>query len=980
MRRCARRWTVRIASRCLRLLLTMRRAAAAVAIACAWLALGAGRASAEDVSAPVILQYFESTYRTIEKRAPDIFKAGYGAIYTPPPGRADQGNFSVGYDPYDRFDLGKSGNPTLYGTQAGPKTLVSEIHKFGDDYVDFVINHNGYSNLGTPGFVQAGGYPGVFLADPLAASRPGVYPDGDFNSAFAWGDIRGRLAGLIDIDHGTNITAVRNPVPGFNNNIPAGTVPAYGRLANVPDETNRRFYPDRQLQPILVYDPHTGEQNIAVYPFNLANPMAGDPVEENVTGYLMRNAQWLVQAIGVDGFRIDAAKHVEGFSLNYFDRAVYRASFRTLLNGQQKQVFSWCETYDGNPDYLQTFVQKTIDPNDPGRIGGNRDTLDFPLYFALRDNLTSNGYQNNWYNVHSASLDLHDDGLHNGSQGMMFAQSHDDAGPALGNVANAYVLMHPGNAVVYFNAREFGTNRDFPKDGRGDALGGMWGNAIPGLVDIRNRWGRGNYVERWIEKELFAFERSGSCLVLLSNRSDSGFDSRTLLTNFAPGTRLIELTGNATNAWTDPYNDIPDMLVVNADHTVNVRFPRNASGDTGHNDGHFTGNGYLIYGLAAPQGALALTNVAQTLAGTVPSNSGSPDAVAYANAASRLSDVRVIKAETFQAVLHTGAVSLLGTFREREADGDNALLMLDGGVDLNGNGRVDYVEPGTPSYGFEEFGGTKSPGWFNADGNGTYIQTIDATKLSEGMHYLTARALRHREDGGPAVFTDFKEAVYVDRLRPVSGIVSFNPCQAGINENRDLVIRSLDLTADNVHVLLDLPAALTDAQVLAMVGAGSQSESIDRDLFKNYFSGLSHGNHVATVVTFEMTGTWNVQRFPGLWTDTIFGAGVGDLDFDGRIEAGDIALLGDVWRSGNTQFNPAADVSGDGLVTADDVTLLGGRLTEVGADAATMQAYQDLVASLPEPATLAMVAGGLLGLMGGGCARRRRQRGPTQFH
>jgi hypothetical protein len=964
----------------LRLLLTMRRAAAAVAIACAWLALGAGRASAEDVSAPVILQYFESTYRTIEKRAPDIFKAGYGAIYTPPPGRADQGNFSVGYDPYDRFDLGKSGNPTLYGTQAGLKTLVSEIHKFGDHYVDFVINHNGYSNLGTPGFLQAGGYPGVFLADPLAASRPGVYPDGDFNSAFAWGDIRGRLAGLIDIDHGTNITAVRNPVPGFNNNIPAGTVPAYGRLANVPDETNRRFYPDRQLQPILVYDPHTGEQNIAVYPFNLANPMAGDPVEENVTGYLMRNAQWLVQAIGVDGFRIDAAKHVEGFSLNYFDRAVYRASFRTLLNGQQKQVFSWCETYDGNPDYLQTFVQKTIDPNDPGRIGGNRDTLDFPLYFALRDNLTSNGYQNNWYNVHSASLDLHDDGLHNGSQGMMFAQSHDDAGPALGNVANAYVLMHPGNAVVYFTAREFGTNRDFPKDGRGDALGGMWGNAIPGLVDIRNRWGRGNYVERWIEKELFAFERSGSCLVLLSNRSDSGFDSRTLLTNFAPGTRLIELTGNATNAWTDPYNDIPDMLVVNADHTVNVRFPRNASGDTGHNDGHFTGNGYLIYGLAAPQGALALTNVAQTLAGTVPSNSGSPDAVAYANATTRLSDVRVIKAETFQAVLHTGAVSLLGTFREREADGDNALLMLDGGMDLNGNGRVDYVEPGTPSYGFEEFGGTKSPGWFNADGNGTYIQTIDATKLSEGMHYLTARALRHREDGGPAVFTDFKEAVYVDRLRPVSGIVSFKPCQAGINENRDLVIRSLDLTADNVHVLLDLPAALTDAQVLAMVGAGSQSESIDRDLFKNYFSGLSHGNHVATVVTFEMTGTWNVQRFPGLWTDTIFGAGVGDLDFDGRIEADDIALLGDVWRSGNTQFNPAADVSGDGLVTADDVTLLGGRLTEVGADAATMQAYQDLVASLPEPATLAMVAGGLLGLMGGGCARRRRQRGPTRFH
>ena len=41
-------------------------------------------------------------------------------------------------------------------------------------------------------------------------------------------------------------------------------------------------------------------------------------------GYLMRNAQWLVQVIGVDGLRIDAAKHVQGFVLDLLDRAVYR--------------------------------------------------------------------------------------------------------------------------------------------------------------------------------------------------------------------------------------------------------------------------------------------------------------------------------------------------------------------------------------------------------------------------------------------------------------------------------------------------------------------------------------------------------------------------------------------------------------------------------------------------------------------------------
>src|SRR4051812_44028058 len=53
---------------------------------------------AEDVSAPATLQMFESTWKTMEYRAPDIFAAGYGAMWTPPPGRADTSNQSVGYD------------------------------------------------------------------------------------------------------------------------------------------------------------------------------------------------------------------------------------------------------------------------------------------------------------------------------------------------------------------------------------------------------------------------------------------------------------------------------------------------------------------------------------------------------------------------------------------------------------------------------------------------------------------------------------------------------------------------------------------------------------------------------------------------------------------------------------------------------------------------------------------------------------------
>ena len=134
-----------------------------------------------------------------------------------------------------------------------------------------------------------------------------------------------------------------------------------GRLANIPDPNNRRFYPDHSLQPIYVYDPKTGEQNIPIYPFNPNNvtPLPGQmpteygtPVLENVMGYQMRYTQWLTQWIGADGFRIDAAKNMPSWVLNYYDRAVYRESNRSLLNGAQRNVFAFSEVYDSSTSVL----------------------------------------------------------------------------------------------------------------------------------------------------------------------------------------------------------------------------------------------------------------------------------------------------------------------------------------------------------------------------------------------------------------------------------------------------------------------------------------------------------------------------------------------------------------------------------------------------------------------------------------------------
>jgi hypothetical protein len=108
------------------------------------------------------LQVFEATDGSVEYRTPDIFNAGYGGVYLPPPGRADSGNQSVGYNVYNRFDLGSPGDPTLYGTETGLVTTVSSLHTAVPVYIDLVWGHDGFSQGNTvdgqgDSFVNAGG-------------------------------------------------------------------------------------------------------------------------------------------------------------------------------------------------------------------------------------------------------------------------------------------------------------------------------------------------------------------------------------------------------------------------------------------------------------------------------------------------------------------------------------------------------------------------------------------------------------------------------------------------------------------------------------------------------------------------------------------------------------------------------------------------------------------------------------------------------
>ncbi len=908
---------------------------AAIAVICA-----ARPVLAEDTSQPAILQVFEARWDTIEDRMADVFQVGYGRMWTPPVSKAGS-PYSVGYDVFDRFDLGGPGNETHFGTSNQFKAMVGSAHAAGVMVnPDLIWNHNGLGNRTDAYFVELGGYPGFALT--LASDIDGDFHDPAIGDAISGDQINGQLAGLNDIAQEKNHQFIRHPIEAGNpDNIPAGTT------YNLPDSGNTRFYPDMDLGGTTVWHPQLG-QYVTLYDFNSADPSAGDPVMENATGLLMRNARWMIQEYDIDGFRLDAARHYPRWVLNYFDQATFLAKKTPLLDGSPQHVYSFIETGGDSASFIQDFIRMDVDTVSSGTLGGNRDVLDFNLFYALRNNLSADGTSNNWHNIRYASIDMNDDGYRNGSQGVSFVQSHDEVGPALENVAYAYTLLRPGQALVYLNAEEYGPTGDFPKAGKDDALGGYYGETITRLVEIRNSHGRGDFHERWIDdafnpdgfSNVYIYERSKSVIVGLNSRNDTVVETRSgVQTNFAAGTILVELTGNATDPTVDPGGVIPDSIKVNASGQVNVSIPAN----TGH------GRGYVIYGLATPEGTLSLSNVASTIPGQTQTSTTFGTA--------RLADIDVITANSFTATLATTPVSVPdpdypGQYvRDEHADGDYALIKLDGGLDINTNAGVDHVTPNSVDYGFEEFTTTNLPGYIaggGGTGSGQYEQAIDTTALAEGRHYITVRAFRHRDDGGPAVFTDFKRTIYVDRLPPEAEIVSFDPVNSNPN-NRDMVVRSVDQTADGMHIFLDLPAAMTDAEVYARALLGYNTASdYDRDSFILGFSSLATGNHVATVVTFEPSGNYNVQRFAGQFTDTNKGAGFGDADADGVFEITDIRgtnnrSVEDIIYSQNAKFNAAVDVNGDGLGDDRDLFALGDELVIAGAGQTVLDSYVELL-------------------------------------
>jgi glycosidase len=921
-------------------------------------------AQSELTANPVILQWFEVSWNRMERRIPDFFIAGYGATWVAPISKASDST-SPGFDVMDRFDLGtpniggSTTNETIYGTEEGFRATVDMFHRAnGLVFVDSVMNHNAQRN-GSASFIAEGGFPQFWMNGP-GPKTPGSGDWGDFfNGAFQSHDPsggagpynlwEGDLVNLIDIDQNRNNQFIRQPIaPGNPLNIPAGT------LRNLPNPANTRFYPDQGLIPTVVNNPgkfraaccgfgsfNTPAEPTTIFPFNTLNPMAGDPLAENSTALLARWTQWMLDEFQVDGFRLDAAKHIyPWFWDRYYDTVMYQR--RTAPDGAPITPFSFGENVEGPQFVWNYYVRKDA--------FGNRDALDLSNAGDIRNIIGSKG-PGNISSINNNTIDTFDDSFNNGSVGVRHIHSHDNGSRGdgatkpdfpfedkVGFWAYCYMLMRPGYNIVYHNAREmhdrFPTTRGgfWPREGVPTALGfgGLYkfspwtvancgaptgpsvnslvtaaDDRVTKLVQLSQRYGRGWFVPRANDGSVYIYTRrtpnlTDNVLVAVNDEYNAcvgNYDERTISTNFPAGIVLVELTGNAANPTVDPASTIFDTLTVGAGGQVTVRVPRNtARNGTTHTEHN---RGYVVYGPATPQGTLTIVGAAQTLP---------PDSTSIAVYARRLTPVDVVQAPTFEINLLTNRAGYPAGDLNFD---DTAIFRIDQGfLDYNSTGSFDVT---TGEFrGYEGFLTQHSPIFGTANATGTYRQIIATDSLEEGYHYLSVLAFRQRatgpESGGFSLFNDFRQVIYVDRQDPELALLD-----APVNCATDRATLRLfngDRTATRMHVFVNQP--------IGTPTFGNQATPVDRREWTFLTAPLNPGMNTINVLVLEEPSAGIIVK-QASYSFQVDNPGVllGDVNLDGFVTFPDLEAYYAL-----AAYQCEADMDNSGTLTGADAQLL----------------------------------------------------------
>ncbi len=286
-----------------------------------------------------LMQYFHwytsddgTFWNQLTDSANSLAEAGFTALWLPPPYKASGGASDVGYGVYDLFDLGefkqKGTVRTKYGTRDQYLTAVDAAHRAGIQiYADGVFNHRNGAD---------------------AIEEVEVVP-------VAWSDRNQEIGAPRKIriwsefnfpDRGDKYSSMKWHWWHFD---------AVNHNADAPGDTTIYRLKDKRFDTEV--DPREGN-----YDFLMACDL--DMGENQVRGELKYWGEWILDTAGIDGFRLDAVKHIRAFFFNeWLDHVRHYA---------QKSLFAVGEYWLDDIEALHWYL---------GITGGRMSLFDVPLHY-----------------------------------------------------------------------------------------------------------------------------------------------------------------------------------------------------------------------------------------------------------------------------------------------------------------------------------------------------------------------------------------------------------------------------------------------------------------------------------------------------------------------------------------------------------------------------------------------------------------------
>lgn len=288
----------------------------------------------------VIFQSFEwempddgKFYKRLEAQAKDLVEIGFDAIWFPPAFKAT-GTNDVGYGVYDLYDLGefdqKGSVRTKYGTKEELLSCIKAVHENKMQvYLDVVMNHKAGADYSEE-FYATQVDPDNRLKEISDShliegwtgfnfpGRNGKYSD------FTWN--YNHFSG-VDYDNKTGTKGVFR-IDGFNKGW------AYG----VSGEKGNYDY--LMFSDIDHYNAEVQEE-------------------------LLKWSQWLIDETNCDGFRIDAAKHIDDKFMRMFTEDVF---------SRNDDFYIFGEFWDPSMETVEKYLED---------LNYNIDIFDVPLHYNL---------------------------------------------------------------------------------------------------------------------------------------------------------------------------------------------------------------------------------------------------------------------------------------------------------------------------------------------------------------------------------------------------------------------------------------------------------------------------------------------------------------------------------------------------------------------------------------------------------------------